>query len=733
MTTCKHNIQPSSRRDFIKLIGGLTLGFCLPGSRDATAAGATIADANAGVSAAFEPNAFVRIGADSKVTVIAKHLEMGQGVYTGLATLVAEELDADWDQVSVEGAPADAKHYNNLLWGPFQGTGGSTAIANSFNQLRNAGAIARAMLVSAAAGQWGVPAKDVSVSRGRLIHAATKRNASFGEFVVHAAELPIPTDISLKQAKDFIYIGKHVPRKDGKAKATGKAIFTQDIRLPGMLTGVVAHPPRFGSTVKGFDADAALQIPGVVDVVSIGNAVAVLGNDFWSAKKGRDALIIKWNDSNAFKLDSSEIMAQYNILARGPGAIARAEGDADTALRSAKKVIQAAFEFPYLAHAAMEPMNCVVRLGKGECEVWNGEQFQSGDQMALGQVLGISPEKIKLNMLFAGGSFGRRANPASDYILECARIAKAINGRAPVKLVWTREDDMRAGYYRPMFYHTIKAGLDAKGNLIAWKHRLVGQSIGTGTAMEAMMVKDGIDHTSVEGASNLPYQISNLTVDLHSPVIGVPVQWWRSVGSTHTAFSTETFIDELAVAAGKDAVAFRLALLTKHPRHVEVLKLAAAKAGWSKRLAPGAKGEKRGRGIAVHESFNSYVAQVVEVTVKADKSYRVDRVVCAVDCGLAVNPDIVRAQMEGGIGFAMSAAKYGAITLNDGVVDQSNFHDYRIVNISEMPKVEVHIVPSAKAPTGVGEPGVPPFAPALANAIAAATGKRLRKLPLKLV
>ena len=723
----------NSRRSFIKMAGGLTLGLVLPGAPGAIAATGLIGAANAGAPTTFEPNAFVRITSDNKVTVIAKHLEMGQGSHTGLATLVAEELDADWDQVFVEGAPADAKRYNNLLWGPFQGTGGSTAIANSFEQLRNAGATARAMLVGAAAAQWNVQASSLSVSRGRVSHAASKRSATFGELADRAADLPVPTEVRLKQPKDFVFIGKHVTRKDGKAKSNGTAMFTQDVRLPGMLTALVAHPPRFGATVKSFVADEALKVSGVVDVVSIGTGVAVLGVDFWSAKKGRDVLTVKWSDSNTMKLDSSEIMAQYKTLAREPGSIARRDGDSDTAMKQAKKVIEAAFEFPYLAHAAMEPMNCVVRLTRGECEVWNGEQFQTGDQGALAELLGLPPEKVKLNMLFAGGSFGRRANIHSDYLIECARIAKAINGRAPVKLVWTREDDMRGGYYRPMFFHTIKAGLDAAGKVMAWQHRLVGQSIFAGTLMEEMMVQKGVDQASVEGANNIPYQINDLTVDLHSPVIGVPVLWWRSVGSTHTAFSVETFIDELALVAGKDAVAYRLAMLAKPPRHREVLKLAAAKAGWGKPLTAGAKGEKRGRGIALHESFSSFVAQVVEVTVKADKSYRVDRVVCAVDCGLAINPDIVRAQMEGCIGFALSAARYGAISLTDGVVDQSNFHDYRIISIAEMPKIEVHIVPSAKAPSGVGEPGVPPFAPALANAIAAATGVRLRKLPLQLV
>jgi isoquinoline 1-oxidoreductase beta subunit len=376
-----------------------------------------------------------------------------------------------------------------------------------------------------------------------------------------------------------------------------------------------------------------------------------------------------------------------------------------------------------------------VRLGRAGCEVWNGEQFHTGDQYSVARTVGLKPEQVTINMLYAGGSFGRRANPAGDYLVEAASIAKAlaVTGKydVPVKLVWTREDDMRAGYYRPAYYHTIKAGLDASGNVVAWQHRIVGQSILGGTTMESMMVRDGIDATSVEGASTLPYAIPNLAVDLHSPKVGVPVLWWRSVGSTHTAYSTEAFVDELAKLAGRDPVEFRRAMLAGHPRHIAVLELAAKQAGWGTPLPAGKAGEKRGRGVAVHESFNTVVAEVVEVTVKG-KQFTVDRVVCAVDCGVAVNPDVVRSQMEGGIGFGLSAALYGKITLKDGAVEQSNFHDYPVLRISEMPKVEVHIVPSANKPTGVGEPATPVIAPALANALANATGQRLRILPLQL-
>ncbi|HSD40532.1 MAG TPA: xanthine dehydrogenase family protein molybdopterin-binding subunit [Burkholderiales bacterium] len=677
--------------------------------------------------ATFEPNAFVRIGADSSVTVVAKHLEMGQGTYTGLATLVAEELDADWSQIRVAGAPADAKRYNNLFWGPAQGTGGSTAIANSFEQLRKAGATARAMLVGAAAQRWSVPEAEIRVAKGVVSHKSGRR-ASFGELTAAAAQLPVPTEVKLKDPKAFVYIGKNAARTDAREKSTGTALFTQDVKLPGMLTAVVAHPPRFGGKLKSFEATKAKSVKGVVDVVAfstpVTDGVAVLATDFWSAKKGRDALAVEWDESTAFKLSSTDIMADYRKLAERPGTVARSDGDAAGALAGAARTLEATYEFPYLAHAAMEPMDCVVRLDADGCEVWNGEQLQTGDQFALAKLLGIKPEQVRLNMLYAGGSFGRRACALSDYVLEAAAIAKAHGAKAPVKLVWTREDDTKGGFYRPMYYHALKAGLDGAGNLVAWQHRIVGQSILTGTAFEQMLVKNGVDETSVEGASTLPYDIPNLRVDLHSPKIGVPVLWWRSVGSTHTAFSTECFLDELARAAGKDPLELRRGLLGKHPRHKAVLELAAQKAGWGKPMPQG-----RARGVAVHESFHTFVAQVVEIAQRAD-GFRVERVVCAVDCGFAVNPNIIAMQMESGIGYGLSAALTGAITLKEGVVEQSNFHNYPVLRINEMPRVEVHIVRSREKPTGVGEPATPVIAPALANALYAATGKAVRSLPL---
>jgi len=725
-----------SRRAFLKTSAaagaGLTLGIWF-----ASDAAAAEAQAAAGT---FAPNAFLRVGRDNTVTVVVKHLEMGQGVYTGLPTLVAEELDAAWSQVRVEGAPADASLYYNTIWKDAynfegQGTGGSTAMANSYDQYRQAGATARAMLVSAAAQKWSVPADSIQVKNGVVSHASGKK-ATLGELADSAAQQAVPASVKLKDPKDFVYIGKHVTRTDSKAKSSGSARFTQDVKLPDMLTAVVAHPPRFGQKAKDFDTDSVQGLPGIRYVVGIPNGVAVVATSFWAAKKGRDALKVEWSDGSGFAQSSSDILADYRKLAATPGAPARVDGDAAKAIAGAAKTLDASYEFPYLAHAAMEPMNCVVKLTQDSCEIWNGEQFQTPDVFAVSASTGLKPEQIKLNMLYAGGSFGRRASSQSDYILEAVAIAKAlvVNGKPgiPVKLVWTREDDMRGGFYRPAYVHSLKAGLDANGNIVGWQHRIVGQSINSGTAFAGVLVKNGVDATSVEGAVNLPYAIPNLAVDLHSPSLGVPVLWWRSVGSTHNAYSTETFIDELAVTNGKDPVAFRKAMLTDNPRHIAALDLAAEKSDWSKALAPGKAGEKRGRGVAVHESFKTVVAQVAEVTVGKDGKFRVDRVVCAVHCGTAVNPDIVKAQMEGGIGFGLSAALYGKITLKDGVVEQSNFNDYPVLLINEMPAIEVYIVPSTDLPTGVGEPAVPVIAPAVANALAAATGKRVRSLPISL-
>ena len=733
-----------SRRQFlvkgVSIGAGLTLGVHLQGCSDQSSVNSNAGPGLAGNenrsnkknNAAFNANAFVRIGTDNSVTVIMKHLEMGQGSYTGMATLIAEELDASWQQIKYEAAPADPKIYNNLFWGPTQGTGGSTAIANAYTQMRKAGATARYMLVEAAAKKWQVDASEIIVKQGVLIHDATKQSANFGELAELASQQTTPESVFLKDPEDFVFIGHQSPRKDSHEKTTGQAIYTQDIKLPNMLTALVAHPPRFGATVESFDASQAKKIKGVSDVVQIPNGIAVLADNFWSAKKARDALIIKWNNDDAFKKSSDEILADYKNRAQKRGYIAKKNGNTSRAFKNAATVLEAAYEFPYLAHAAMEPMNCVVHITDEGVEIWNGAQIQTLDQAAVAKLLGIKREQVKINMLYAGGSFGRRGNPHSDYIVEAASIAKAIKKQVPVKLVWTREDDMQGGYYRPLYYHTLKAALNEQGKPVAWEHRIVGQSIITGTPFERGMLKNGIDVSSVEGAANMPYQIANMQVNLQSPKLPVPVQWWRSVGSTHTAFSVETFIDELANAAKQDALSFRRELLKNHPRHLGVMELAAKKANWNTPLKNTHENKKRGRGIAIHESFNTFVAQVVEVTVNDDNSFSVDRVVIAVDCGVAVNPDIIRAQMEGGMGFGLAAALSSKITFKDGAVEQSNFHDYSVLRINQMPEVEVHIVKSALSPTGVGEPATPVIAPAVANALFAATGKRFYQLPLSL-
>jgi isoquinoline 1-oxidoreductase beta subunit len=669
------------------------------------------------------PNAFVRIGPDGTVTVVAKHLEMGQGSHTGLATVLAEELDADWAKVRVEAAPADTARYNNLAWGPVQGTGGSSSISNSWEQLRKAGATARAMLVSAAARQWGVPETALAVEKGVVSHAPSGRRATFGELAGKAAALPVPAEVRLKEPKDFKLIGRPLPRVDSKGKVDGSAVFTFDVSLPDMLTAVIARPPVFGATVKAFDKAAAVAVPGVTDVVQVEAGVAVLARGFWAAQQGRDALKVEWDESRAEHRGTSELLAEYRALAQKPGRSARREGDPTAALAGAAKVLEAIYEFPYLAHAPMEPLDCVVRLSGDHAEVWAGSQIQTIDQATVAGVLGLTPDKVKVNTLLAGGSFGRRATPVADVAREAASVVKAISGRAPVKVVWTREDDIRGGRYRPLFVHRIRGGLDASSRIVAWEQRIVGQSFLKGTPFEGL-IKDGIDATAVEGVTTLPYAIPNLGCELHLVDVGVPTLWWRSVGHSHTAFSTETFLDELAHAAGRDPFELRRDLLRDHPRLRAVLELAASRAGWGSPLPSG-----RARGIALQESFGSYVAQVAEVQARPDGFPKVERVVCAVDCGVAVNPDVVRAQMEGGIGFGLGAALWSEITLEKGRVVQSNFDDYRTLRIDEMPKVEVHIVPSAEAPSGVGEPGVPPIAPAVANALFRLTGRSVRKLP----
>ncbi|HXW96214.1 MAG TPA: molybdopterin cofactor-binding domain-containing protein, partial [Gemmatimonadales bacterium] len=545
-----------SRREFLQASAaagvGLTIAVSIPGCGPRGGE-----EAPAAAEPVFVPNAFVRIGDDGTVTVVAKHLEMGQGSHTGLATIVAEELDADWKQVRVEGAPADTAKYANLQFGAM-GTGGSSAMANSYDQLRKAGATARAMLVAAAAKQWGADPAGLTTEAGVVTNPATGKRLSYGALAKAAAALPVPDKVPLKDPKDFRLIGKVAPRVDARAKAMGKAQFTQDFRLPGMLTAVIAHPPRFGAVVKSFDATAAKAVPGVREVVQVPTGVAVLADGFWPARQGREKLTIEWDESKAFTGSTPELFAHYRAQAATPGTVVRKDGDPLAELRKGK-LVQALYQFPFLAHSSMEPLNCVVRLGADRCEIWNGEQLQTADQMAVAAMLGLKPEQVSLTMLFAGGSFGRRANPKADYVVEAVSIAKAINGRVPIKLVWTREDDTQAGWYRPMYVHAIRGAVDKSGALLAWHHRVVGQSIMKGSPFEGF-IKGGVDPTTIEGVADAPYTIPNMQVELHTTEIGVPVQWWRSVGHTHTAFAFEVFLDELAAAAGKDPVEFRRGL-----------------------------------------------------------------------------------------------------------------------------------------------------------------------------
>ncbi|HVY22298.1 MAG TPA: xanthine dehydrogenase family protein molybdopterin-binding subunit [Steroidobacteraceae bacterium] len=712
----------TSRRELLKAGSALTVAFLLPWSSDA----AEKIRNRAVDPHQFAPNAFIRITEDNIVTVISKHLEMGQGTYTGLATIVAEELDADWSQVRVEGAPANAKLYANLQWGGSQGTGGSSSIANSFTQLQQAGATARALLVNAAAKKWNVSASDISIRDGVLSHAASGKTARFGELVSLASQLPQPTQVQPKKAADYRLIGKPIQRIDARDKSTGHAVYTQDMQLPGMLVAVAAHPPRFGAVFKHVDDTRAKAMKGVHAVVpfntTMRSGVAVIANDFWTAKQARDALQIEWDETHAFNRSSDDLFSEYRALSLKPGQSVRNDGNVEQALKSAATALEAIYEFPYLAHASMEPLNCVVRVGEDECEVWNGEQFQTNDQGAISDFLDIPASKVKIHQLYAGGSFGRRANAFSDYVIETVAIARAANLKSPLKLVWTREQDMQAGFYRPMFVHRVHAALDAQHNITAWQHRVVGQSTLQGTNW---LKKGEVDSESVVGIKTLPYHIPNLSVDAHTPEFQVPVQWWRSVGSTHTAFAVECFMNDIARETRQDPFELRRKLLAGHARHLAVLNLLEEKSDWKSPRA-----ENEALGVALHESFNTVVGEVVRIKRINDK-IKIEHVTCVVDCGLAINPNVVAMQMESGIGYGLAAILNGEITFRNGYVQQDNFDSYPVLRMNQMPDIDVHIVPSSNKPTGVGEPGTPVIGPALVNAITMLTGKVIRKLPLK--
>jgi isoquinoline 1-oxidoreductase beta subunit len=708
-------IYNMSRRDFLKtgaiIGGGLVLGVSLGDiGRRAIAAGA---------AEKFAPNAFIRIAPDDTITIIVNKSEMGQGVFTSLPMLIAEELEADMSRIRVEAAPVDPA-YNHTEWG-IQGTGGSTSVRTSWTQLGKAGAAARIMLIASAAETWKVDPKTCRAEKGFVVHDRSKKRLSYGKLVARASQLVPPKDVTLKDPAKYKIIGKPMKRLDARLKIDGAAVYGIDVAMPGMLTAVVARPPVFGAKVKSLNADKAKAIRGVKTVAQVDSGVAVVADGFWAATLGRDALEVVWDEGPLATLDSEKQRKEYAEMAKKPGAVASKRGDAEAAMAKATTRVEAIYEVPYLAHAVMEPLNCVAHVGDDGCEIWTGTQMQTLDRDAAAKLTGLPKEKVKLSTMFLGSGFGRRAVSDSHFVREAVQVSMA--AKAPVKVVWTREDDIRGGYYRPTVYNMIRGGLDTKGMPVAWQHRIVSQSIVKGTAFEGLM-KGDVDLTQVEGAADAPYAVPNFLCDYHMAPPGVPVLWWRSVGHSVTAFVVEGFMDELAHTAGKDPYRYRRTLLSKHPRQRAVLDLVAKKAGWGTPLPKG-----RSRGIALHESFGSIVGQVAEVSVSPQGSVRVHRVVCAIDCGRIVNPATIVSQMESGIVFGLTAAFYGAITLKNGRVEQSNFHDYPMLRINEMPKVEVHIVKSTEPPGGVGEPGVPPIAPAVANAVFAATGKRIRRLP----
>ena len=704
----------TTRRAFLAG-AGLTIGFAvMPKAFAAVSQGVP-----AGGGAELLPiNTFVKIATDDTVTVLSKHIEFGQGPFTGLATLVAEELDADWGQMRALHSPADDKVYANLMFG-LQGTGGSSSIANSYEQYRTAGATARAMLVAAAAAEWGVPAAEITVAKGRIRHAGSGKESGFGALADKAAQQTPPEKPALKDPKDFVLIGHDLPKLDSADKSAGKAIYTLDVLADDMLVAVVAHGDHFGAGVKSFDDVETRQVPGVVDVKQISSGVAVLAKDTFSALKGRAALKVDWDLSNAETRSSSELAADFAKRFGEKGLDAANRGDVDKAFATdGITALEAEIVFPFLAHAPMEPLDAVFsKDADGLVNVYTGAQFPAMDQMTAANVLGLTAEKVRLHTQLAGGSFGRRAQFGSPYMREAAEVFAATDQSKPVKHMWTREDDLRGGFYRPMYLHKMRGAVDKDGKIVAWDQIIVGQSI---------MGKADLDETSVEGASNLPYAIGNLRVVSHNVQLPIPPLWWRSVGHTHTGFAVETFLDELLQKVGKDPVEGRLAMLTNEPRHAAVLQKVAEMADWSSKPPEG-----RERGVAVIKSFGTYVAQIVEVTRDDAGQPRVHKVWCAVDCGVPVNPNVIKAQMEGGVGYGLGAVLFDEITLGKGgKIQQSNFHDYRSIRINEMPHVEVAVIASTEKPTGVGEPGVPPVGPAVANAWRRLTGAPVRRLPI---
>jgi isoquinoline 1-oxidoreductase beta subunit len=697
------------RRAFLQTAGGvgagLVIGFRIPTRREQN-------------PSPFAPNAWLRISPDDSILVVVDRSEMGQGVATALPMLLAEELEADWTKVQIEFAPAD-KAYANPLFG-MQGTGGSTSVRAAWTPLRKAGAAAREVLITAAAQAWDVNRTECRAERGAVVHAKTRRRLRYGQLALRAGALPVPADVPLKDPKDWHIAGRPTRRLDTPPKVNGRAKFGIDVRVPGMRVALVARSPVFGGKVKSFDAAAAKAVDGVRDVVQISSGIAVVGTGYWPAKQGRDALQVVWDEGPNAAVSSATISQLFAERAGQPGVVARHDGDPDGALGGASSKVEADYEMPFLAHATMEPMNCTAHVRPDGVDIWAPTQFQTGAQGIGAQIGGVPPEKVQVHTTYLGGGFGRRFE--LDFIQEALETSKAAGG-VPVKVIWSREDDIRNAQYRPANHHRLAAGLDAAGRPVAWTHRIVAPSIMA--RVFPNMVQNGLDGEAVEGGKEMAYAIPNVHVDYQLTDTGIPVGFWRSVNNSFNAFAVETFIDELAAAAKADPFEYRRGLLANAPRHRGVLELAAAKAGWGTPLPAG-----RARGIAVHKSFESFVAEVAEVSVSSGGEVRVHRVVCAVDCGMFVNPDTIEAQMQSAIVYGLTAALYGEITIDRGRVVQSNFTDYPMLRMSEMPAVEVHIVPNTEAPGGVGEPGTPPIAPAVCNAIFALTGKRIRKLPI---
>ena len=672
----------------------------------------------------LEPNAFIRIARDGTVSFIVHKVEMGQGTFTSIPMLIAEELDVDLQKVKLVQAPPDNGRYADPLLGG-QVTGGSTSVRGAWEPLRQAGATARAVLVQAAADQWKVDPKECQTAAGAVTHAPSGRSAHYGELVEAASKLEAPADVPLREPKDFRVIGKATHRLDSAEKVNGQAKFGIDVRLPGMLVATVAASPVPGGRLAGVDEAKAKAVPGVRHVLRLENAVAVVGDHMWAARQGLAAAAPTWQDGDNANVTIATIVKEMEAASMKEGAVARSDGDAAARIGNAKKRLDAVYQMPFLAHATMEPMNCTVDLKADQCDVYLGTQVPVFAQAAVATVTGLAPENVRVHNHYIGGGFGRRLEV--DFVAQAAQLARQLPSPAPLKVVWTREEDVQHDMYRPYYLDRLSAALDDKGLPVAWSHRITGSSIMARFAPAA--VKDGVDSDAVEGAKDLPYDIADVRVEYvrHEPPL--PTAFWRGVGATHNIWVVESFIDELAAAGKFDPVSFRMKLLEKSPRHQAVLKLATDRAGWGQ--PPQARpGRRAGRGVAVQFAFGSYMAQVAEVSVGAEGDVQVHRIVCAVDCGQVVNPDTVTAQIESGIVFGLSAGLWQEITLDKGRVAQSNFSDFRVMRINEMPQVEVFIVPSTDKPGGIGEPGTACATPALTNAVFAATGKRLRRLPI---